>query len=79
MFHFSHPWLLVLVVPAWLAYRRLVTAGGLRGGIRVGTLLVLAEIMTAQVVLSQIGNILIFVGSAIIAWLLLYRPPSSSR
>jgi hypothetical protein len=47
--------------------------------ILVGTLLVLAEIMTAQVVLSQIGNVLIFVGSATMAWLLLYRPPSTSR
>jgi hypothetical protein len=39
--------------------------------ILIGALLVLAEILTAQVILSQIGNILAFVGSATAAWLIL--------
>jgi hypothetical protein len=87
---FSGP-LMAAVAPAMLAFFAgtatfafiLMRSGGGAGGaaaiILVGTLLVLAEIMTAQVVLSQIGNILIFLGSVIIAWLLLYRPPSTSR
>jgi hypothetical protein len=36
----------------------------------VGTLLVLAEIISSQVLLSQIGNLLIWSGSAAFAWLL---------
>jgi hypothetical protein len=36
----------------------------------VGTLLVLAEILSSQVLLSQIGNLLIWSGSAAFAWLL---------
>jgi hypothetical protein len=36
----------------------------------VGTLLVLAEIISSQVLLSQIGNLLIWGGSAAFAWLL---------
>ena len=36
----------------------------------VGTLLVLAEITSSQVLLSQIGNLLIWSGSAAFAWLL---------
>jgi len=36
----------------------------------VGTLLVLAEILSSQVLLSQIGNFLIWGGSAAFAWLL---------
>jgi hypothetical protein len=36
----------------------------------VGVLLVLAEIMTSQVLLSQIGNLLIWSGSVTFAWLL---------
>lgn len=36
----------------------------------VATLLVLAEIVSAQVLLSQIGNLLIWIGSAAFAWLL---------
>jgi hypothetical protein len=39
--------------------------------ILVGVLLVLAEILSAQVILSQIGNILAFCGSATAAWLIL--------
>ena len=38
--------------------------------LQVGTLLVLAEILSSQVLLSQIGNLLIWSGSAAIAWLL---------
>ena len=37
----------------------------------LGALLVLAEILSAQVILSQIGNILVFCGSATAAWLIL--------
>jgi hypothetical protein len=36
----------------------------------VGTLLVLAEILSSQVLLSQIGNLLIWIGGAAFAWLL---------
>jgi hypothetical protein len=39
--------------------------------ILVGTLFILAEILSAQVILSQIGNILVFCGSAAAAWLIL--------
>jgi hypothetical protein len=39
--------------------------------ILIGTLLILAEILSAQVILSQIGNILAFCGSAAAAWLIL--------
>ena len=39
--------------------------------ILVGALFVLAEILSAQVVLSQIGNVLVFFGSATIACLIL--------
>jgi hypothetical protein len=39
--------------------------------ILLGALLILAEILTAQVILSQAGNILIFGGSALTAWRLL--------
>jgi hypothetical protein len=39
--------------------------------ILLGVLLILAEILTAQVILSQIGNILAFCGSATAAWLIL--------
>ena len=42
--------------------------------ILVGVLLVLAEILTAQVVLSQVGNVLVFCGSAMAAWLVLGGP-----
>lgn len=36
----------------------------------VGTLLILAEIISSQVLLSQIGNFLVWGGSAAFAWLL---------
>jgi hypothetical protein len=39
--------------------------------ILLGVLLILAEILSAQVILSQIGNILAFCGSAAAAWLIL--------
>jgi hypothetical protein len=35
-----------------------------------GTLLILAEILSSQVLLSQIGNFLVWGGSAAFAWLL---------
>jgi uncharacterized membrane protein YraQ (UPF0718 family) len=38
--------------------------------ILLGVLLVLAEILTAQVMLSQLGNVLAFCGSATAAWLI---------
>jgi hypothetical protein len=53
----------------------LMRAGGRTGwaaaSILVGALLILAEILSAQVILSQLGNILVFCGSAAIAWLVL--------
>ena len=45
--------------------------GWAAGLLLIGVLLILAEILTAEVILSQIGNILCFCGSAIVAWLLL--------
>jgi hypothetical protein len=39
--------------------------------ILLGVLLILAEILSAQVILSQIGNILAFCGSGTAAWLIL--------
>jgi hypothetical protein len=39
--------------------------------ILIGVLLILAEILSAQVILSQVGNILAFCGSATAAWLIL--------
>jgi hypothetical protein len=38
--------------------------------ILAGVLLVLAEVVSSQVLLSQIGNFLIWSGSAVFAWLL---------
>ena len=79
---FSGP-LLAAVGPAMLAFFvgtaafaiPLIRAGGSLGRaaatILIGALFVLAEILSAQVVLSQIGNILVFFGSAAIAWLIL--------
>jgi len=37
----------------------------------IGALLILAEILSAQVILSQIGNIVVFCGGATAAWLIL--------
>jgi hypothetical protein len=79
---FSGPILLVLG-PAMLAFFvgtaafsiPLMKAGGRVGRaaaiILIGVLLVLAEILSAQVLLSQIGNMLAFWGSATAAWLIL--------
>jgi hypothetical protein len=53
----------------------LMRAGGRVGwaaaSILLGVLLILAEILTAQVILSQLGNILVFCGSATVSWLIL--------
>ena len=54
-------------------------AGWAAGLILLGTLLILAEILSAQVLLSQIGNLLAFCGSAMFAWLILRRPTSETR
>jgi len=71
------------VVPGVLAFfagiaafaSPLVIAGGKLRWIAVlysiGALLILAEIISAQVILSQIGNILIFCGGTTAAWLIL--------
>jgi hypothetical protein len=79
---FSGP-IFAVVGPAMLAFFvgtaafaiPLMRAGGTMGWaaavILIGALLVLAEILSAQVALSQIGNILAFCGSATAAWLLL--------
>ena len=45
--------------------------GWAAAAILIGVLLILAEIFSAQVILSQIGNILAFCGSATAAWLML--------
>ena len=56
----------------------LIRAGGraawAASSILIGVLLILAEILTAQVVLSQVGNVLVLCGSAIAAWLVLEGP-----
>lgn len=79
---FSGP-IVAAVIPAALAFFvgtaivaiPLVIAGGkLRWTaalFSIGALFVLAEILSAQVILSQNGNILIFCGSAATAWLIL--------
>jgi hypothetical protein len=54
----------------------IVDAGPLRWPavvLLVGTLLILAEIMSSQVLLSQIGNLMVWGGSASFAWLLVHR------
>jgi hypothetical protein len=45
----------------------------------IGDLLVLAEILSAQVILSQIGNILIFCGGATTGWLILQGETDEKR
>jgi hypothetical protein len=79
---FSGP-LLAAVGPAMLAFFVGTAAFAIplmRTGSRVGwaaaiillgVVLILAEILSAQVILSQIGNILAFCGSATAAWLIL--------
>jgi hypothetical protein len=80
---FSAP-MLAAVGPAMLAFfigtavfaiplmRAGGSAGRAAGIILIGTILILAEILSAQVFLSQIGNILIFWGSAMAARLILH-------
>jgi hypothetical protein len=46
--------------------------GWAAGTILIGTLFILAEILSAQVILSQIGNFLALCGSATAAWLMLH-------
>ena len=82
IFMFSGP-MVAAVGPAMLAFFAgtavfalpLTRAGGraawAASSILVGVLLILAEILTAQVVLSQVGNVLVFWGSALAAWLVL--------
>ena len=79
---FSGP-MVAAVAPAALAFFvgtaafaiPLVMAGGKLRWVAVlysiGALLILAEILSAQVILSQIGNLLIFCGGATGAWLIL--------
>ena len=79
---FSGP-IVAAVIPAALAFfvgtaafaMPLMIAGGkLRWPAAlysIGALLILAEILSAQVILSQIGNFLIFCGGAATAWLIL--------
>ena len=80
---FSGP-ILAAVGPAMLAFfvgtvafavPLMRTGGTLRWAaalILVGTLFILAEILSAQVLLSQIGNILALCGSTMAAWLILH-------
>jgi hypothetical protein len=79
---FSGP-MLAAVGPAMLAFfvgtaafaiplmRTGSRVGWAAGTILLGALLILAEILSAQVILSQIGNILVFCGSTTAAWLIL--------
>lgn len=79
---FSGP-MVAAVVPGALAFFvgtaaiaiPLVIAGGKLRWIAalysIGALLILVEILSAQVILSQIGNFLIFCGGAVTAWLIL--------
>jgi len=69
------PALLAFFVGAAVFAIPLMRAGGMAGWaaglILLGALLILAEILSAQVILSQVGNILAFCGSAMFAWLIL--------
>jgi hypothetical protein len=79
---FSGP-ILAAVGPAMLAFfvgtaafaipliRTRSRLGWAAATILIGTFLILAEILSAQVILSQLGNILAFCGSATAAWLIL--------
>jgi len=53
-------------------------AGWAAGLLLLGTLFILAEILSAQVILSQIGNILAFCGSSTFAWLILQGATSTA-
>jgi hypothetical protein len=48
------------------------TLGGAAALILVGVVFIFAEIVSAQVILSRIGNVLAFCGSATVAWLFLH-------
>jgi hypothetical protein len=69
------PAMLAFVVGTALFAIPLMRAGGALGWaaglILLGLLFVVAEILSAQVILSQIGNVVIFCGSATAAWLIL--------
>jgi hypothetical protein len=79
---FSGP-ILAAVGPAMLAFfvgtaafaipliRTGTTVGRAAAFILIGVFFILAEILSAQVILSQLGNILAFCGSATAAWLIL--------
>jgi hypothetical protein len=87
---FSGP-LLAAVGPAMLAFfvgtaafaiplmRTGSRVGWPAANILLGVLLILAEILSAQVILSQIGNILAFCGSATAAWLILKGATGETR
>lgn len=51
------------------------TIGWAAASILGGSLLILAEIVSAQVILSQLGNVLVFCGAAAIGWLVLHGAP----
>ncbi len=86
---FSGP-MLAAVGPAMLAFFvgtalfaiPLIREGGGLGraaaAILLGTLCILGEILSAQVILSQLGNVLILCGCAYIAWLLLRGAPGTA-
>jgi hypothetical protein len=57
-------------IPLWIAGGRLRWIAALYS---IGALLILGEIVSAQVILSQIGNFLILCGGATAAWLTLQR------
>jgi hypothetical protein len=87
---FSGP-IVAAVIPGVLAFFvgiaafaiPLVRAGGKLRWIAVlysiGALLILAEILSAQVILSQIGNALILCGGAATAWLILQSETGPQR
>jgi hypothetical protein len=86
---FSGP-MLAAVGPALLAFFvgtavfaiPLMRAGGTMGwsaaSILGGALLIFAEIVSARVILSQLGNVLVFCGSATIGWLVLHHSPEAT-
>jgi len=87
---FSGP-ILAAVGPAMLAFfigtaafaipliRTRSRLGWAAATILLGTFLILAEILSAQVILSQLGNILAFCGSATAAWLILQGATGETR
>ena len=77
------PALLAFFVGAAVFAIPLMRAGGMVGWaaglILLGTLLILGEILSAQVILSQLGNILSLCGSATFAWLILKGATDETR